>query len=80
MGILKNSIADKKEFITEIYVDVTTEPVATCFNYTDNVCDSEVLSVEAAMLDFEKLGMDACWISEIKTYQVPQHYTADELA
>ena len=65
---------NKTEFMTEIFIDGEEDASVVTF------ANREIDAVDEAMIEFEKLGMDACWISEIKTYQVPQHYTADELA
>ena len=56
---------NKTEFMTEIFITFATR---------------EVDAIDEAFEEFVKLGMDASWISRIETVQVPQHYTADELA
>ena len=74
MAVLKNTIEKEKEFITEIFIDGEDEAAVVTF------ANREIDAVDEAMIEFEKLGMDASWISRIETVQVPQHYTADELA
>lgn len=75
MGVLKNSIKDKKEFVTEIYVDGEEDAVVAVSS------TREIDSVDDAMYEFKKLNKyDVCWISRIETWSIPQHYTADELA
>ena len=44
------------------------------FAFTDKA------SVDTAIASFNAMGFDGCTISKIETYQVPQHYTANELA
>ena len=68
--IMKN----KTEFMTEIFIDGEDDAAVVTF------ANREIDAVDEAMIEFEKLGMDASWISRIETVQVPQHYTADELA
>ena len=74
MAVLKNTIEKEKEFITEIFIDGEDDAAVVTF------ANREIDAVDEAMIEFEKLGMDASWISRIETAQVPQHYTADELA
>ena len=74
MAVLKNTIEKEKEFMTEIFIDGEDDAAVVTF------ANREIDAVDEAMIEFEKLGMDACWISRIETVQVPQHYTADELA
>ena len=74
MAVLKNTIEKEKEFITEIFIDGEDDAAVVTF------ATREIDAVDEAMIEFEKLGMDASWISRIETVQVPQHYTADELA
>ena len=74
MAVLKNTIEKEKEFITEIFIDGEEDASVVTF------ANREIDAVDEAMIEFEKLGMDASWISRIETVQVPQHYTADELA
>ena len=65
---------NKTEFMTEIFVDGEEDASVVTF------ATREVDAIDEAFEEFEKLGMDASWISRIETVQVPQHYTADELA
>ena len=65
---------NKTEFMTEIFIDGEDDAAVVTF------ATREIDAVDEAMIEFEKLGMDASWISRIETVQVPQHYTADELA
>jgi hypothetical protein len=74
MAVLKNTIEKEKEFMTEIFIDGEDDAAVITF------ANREIDAVDEAMIEFEKLGMDASWISRIETVQVPQHYTADELA
>ena len=74
MAVLKNTIEKEKEFITEIFIDGEDDAAVVTF------ANREIDAVDEAMIEFEKLGMNASWISRIETVQVPQHYTADELA
>ena len=74
MAVLKNTIEKEKEFMTEIFIDGEEDASVVTF------ATREIDAVDEAMIEFEKLGMDASWISRIETVQVPQHYTADELA
>ena len=74
MAVLKNTIEKEKEFITEIFIDGEDDAAVVTF------ANREIDAVDEAMIECEKLGMDASWISRIETVQVPQHYTADELA
>ena len=74
MAVLKNTIEKEKEFMTEIFIDGEEDASVVTF------ANREIDAVDEAMIEFEKLGMDASWISRIETVQVPQHYTADELA
>ena len=74
MAVLKNTIEKEKEFMTEIFIDGEDDAAVVTF------ANREIDAVDEAMIEFEKLGMDASWISRIETVQVPQHYTADELA
>ena len=74
MAVLKNTIEKEKEFITEIFIDGEDDAAVVTF------ANREIDAIDEAMIEFEKLGMDASWISRIETVQVPQHYTADELA
>ena len=74
MAVLKNTVEKEKEFITEIFIDGEDDAAVVTF------ANREIDAVDEAMIEFEKLGMDASWISRIETVQVPQHYTADELA
>ena len=74
MAVLKNTIEKEKEFMTEIFIDGEEDAAVVTF------ANREIDAVDEAMIEFEKLGMDASWISRIETVQVPQHYTADELA
>ena len=71
---LKNSITDKSEFVTEIYLDGDEEPAVV------TTSTREIDALDDAMYEFEKLDIDAGWIARIETWAVPQHYTADELA
>ena len=73
MAILKNSI-DKSEFGTEIYLDGEEEPAVVTSS------PREIDAVDDALYEFEKLDVDAGFISRIETWAIPQHYTADELA
>ena len=72
MTILKNSIDDKKEFVTEIYMDGHGDDAVII-----EVAPTEKESIDAALFaaaeDFTK-------IARIETWSIPQHYTADELA
>jgi len=72
--MLKKSIDDKMEFVTEIYVDGEEDAVVAVTSTREIDC------VDDAMYEFKKLDMDACWISRIETWSIPQHYTANELA
>ena len=72
--MLKNSIGDKTEFVTEIYVDGEEDAVVVVSS------TREIDAVDDAMYEFKKLDIDSCWISRIETRSIPQHYTADELA
>ena len=74
MAVLKNTIEKEKEFMTEIFIDGEEDAAVVTF------ANREIDAVDEAMIEFEKLGMNASWISRIETVQVPQHYTADELA
>ena len=74
MAVLKNTIEKEKEFMTEIFIDGEEDASVVTF------ATREIDAIDEAMIEFEKLGMDASWISRIETVQVPQHYTADELA
>ena len=74
MAVLKNTIEKEKEFMTEIFIDGEEEASVVTF------ATREIDAIDEAFEEFEKLGMDASWISRIETVQVPQHYTADELA
>ena len=74
MAVLKNTKEKEKEFMTEIFIDGEDDAAVVTF------ANREIDAVDEAMIEFEKLGMDASWISRIETVQVPQHYTADELA
>ena len=74
MAVLKNTIEKEKEFMTEIFIDGEDDAAVVTF------ANREIDAIDEAMIEFEKLGMDASWISRIETVQVPQHYTADELA
>ena len=74
MAVLKNTVEKEKEFMTEIFIDAVDDAAVVTF------ANREIDAVDEAMIEFEKLGMDASWISRIETVQVPQHYTADELA
>ena len=74
MAVIKNTIEKEKEFMTEIFIDGEDDAAVVTF------ANREIDAVDEAMIEFEKLGMDASWISRIETVQVPQHYTADELA
>ena len=65
---------NKTEFMTEIFIDGEDDAAVVTF------ANREIDAVDEAMIEFEKLGMDASWISRIETVQVLQHYTADELA
>ena len=65
---------NKTEFLTEIFIDGEEDASVVTF------ATREVDAIDEAFEEFEKLGMDASWISRIETVQVPQHYTADELA
>ena len=65
---------NKTEFMTEIFIDGEEDASVVTF------ANREIDAVDEAMIEFEKLGMDASWISRIETVQVPQLYTADELA
>ena len=65
---------NKTEFMTEIFIDGEDDAAVVTF------ANREIDAVDEAMIEFEKLGMDASWISRIETVQVQQHYTADELA
>tara|TARA_Y100001937_G_C6911086_1_gene237512 strand:+ start:120 stop:323 length:204 start_codon:yes stop_codon:yes gene_type:complete len=65
---------NKTEFMTEIFIDGEEDASVVTF------ATREVDAIDEAFEEFEKLGMDASWISRIETVQVPQHYTADELA
>ena len=60
--------------MTEIFIDGEEDASVVTF------ATREVDAIDEAFEEFEKLGMDASWISRIETVQVPQHYTADELA
>ena len=68
--IMKN----KTEFMTEIFIDGEDDAAVVTF------ANREIDAVDEAMIEFEKLGMDASWISRLDTVQGPQHDTADELA
>tara|TARA_B100000575_G_scaffold70558_1_gene54850 strand:+ start:186 stop:389 length:204 start_codon:yes stop_codon:yes gene_type:complete len=65
---------NKTEFMTEIFIDGEEDASVVTF------ATREVDAIDEAFEEFVKLGMDASWISRIETVQVPQHYTADELA
>ena len=65
---------NKTEFMTEIFIDGEEDASVVTF------ATREIDAIDEAMIEFEKLGMDASWTSRIETVQVPQHYTADELA
>ena len=62
------------EFITEIYVDNDNDAMVSEFAFTEKA------SVDTAIASFNAMGFDAGTIARIETYQVPQHYTANELA
>ena len=65
---------NKTEFMTEIFIDGEEDASVVTF------ATREIDAIDEAFEEFVKLGMDASWISRIETVQVPQHYTADELA
>ena len=65
---------NKTEFMTEIFIDGEEDASVVTF------ATREVDAIDEAFEEFVKLGMDVSWISRIETVQVPQHYTADELA
>ena len=65
---------NKTEFMTEIFIDGEEDASVVTF------ATREIDAIDEAFEEFEKLGMDASWISRIETVQVPQHYTADQLA
>ena len=57
--MLKNSIGDKTEFVTEIYVDGEEDAVVVVSS------TREIDAVDDAMYEFKKLDIDSCWISRI---------------
>jgi|TARA_B110000914_G_scaffold29641_1_gene22339 hypothetical protein len=65
---------NKTEFVTEIYVDNDNDAMVAEFAFTEKA------SVDTAIASFNAMGFDASTISKIETYQIPQHYTANELA
>ena len=70
---------DKTEFMTTIYVDSKEEyceeaPAVVYVSY------SEEVSLRAAMQSFKEKGLKAKSILRIETVQIPQRYTASEMA
>ena len=65
---------DKTEFVTEIYVDDDNDAMVAEFAFTEKA------SVDTAIASFNAMGFDASVISKTETYQIPQYYTANELA
>ena len=63
---------DKKEFMTTIFVQNESDVVG--------IGATEDKSVSNAIKAFESKGLKAPTVEKIETAQVPQHYTADELA
>ena len=63
---------DKKEFVTTIYVQ--NEPAVIATGTTEDI------SVTNAIKAFESKGLKAPTVEKIETVQVPQRYTAAEMA
>ena len=63
---------DKKEFMTTIFVQNESDVVA--FGATEDI------SMSNAIKDFEYKGFKAPTVEKIETVQVPQRYTAAEMA
>ena len=63
---------DKKEFMTTIFVQNASDVVATGA--------TEEKSVSNAIKAFESKGFKAPTVEKIETVQVPQRYTAAEMA
>ena len=63
---------DKKEFVTTIYVQ--NEPAVIATGTTEDI------SVSNAIKAFESKGWKAPTVEKIETVQIPQHYTAAEMA
>ena len=92
--MLKNSIEDKKEFITCVYANCTTDwPVpeeSGEIMIASGKGITEKESLDNAMIEFAKemkkpetdysFAVKVEDITSIETEVIPQHYTADELA
>ena len=52
---------NKTEFMTEIFIDGEDDAAVVTF------ANREIDAIDEAMIEFEKLGMDASWISRIET-------------
>ena len=63
---------DKKEFVTTIYVQNESAVIATG--------TTEDISFTNAIKAFEHKGWKAPTVEKIETVQIPQHYTAAEMA
>tara|TARA_R110001592_G_C12822325_1_gene719081 strand:- start:383 stop:595 length:213 start_codon:yes stop_codon:yes gene_type:complete len=66
----------KQEFITEIFTEVGAEanPAAMAFAYTEKASVNEAIAV------FNSYNLSVNDIVAMETYEIPQHYTANELA
>ena len=63
---------DKKEFVTTIFVQ--NEPAVIATGTTEDI------SVSNAIKAFESKGFEAPTVEKIETVQIPQRYTAAEMA
>ena len=63
---------DKKEFMTTIFVQNASDVVA--------LGATEEKSVSNAIKAFESKGFEAPTVEKIETVQIPQRYTAAEMA
>ena len=63
---------DKKEFVTTIFVQNEAAVIATG--------TTEDISVSNAIKAFESKGFEAPTVEKIETVQIPQRYTAAEMA
>tara|TARA_R110002153_G_scaffold29711_16_gene91282 strand:+ start:13137 stop:13349 length:213 start_codon:yes stop_codon:yes gene_type:complete len=66
----------KQEFITEIYFETGQDaaPVAFAFAYTEKASVNEAIAV------FNSFELDSSNIVSMETYEIPQHFTANEMA
>lgn len=67
---------NKIEFLTEIYVTNEADPAPMGIG----VGPTEDASIEEAIKHLKTHNYATGQITFMETYQVPQHYTADELA